>query len=199
LDRLQSFGQVRAIDTEARRVTTVVSTGDIARDDAIIEQACWVFDNYDRNPVVLWAHDDRSLPIARTVGRSLSANELTQTHEFASHPMAEQVFDAIRGGFVNATSVRWYPISAEFRLVDGREVLVYTRQELLETSYVPIPADPGAIVVRTDGAALDREMWRPTPTEPEPALVAVEDSRAGRLAAFAAHLRETTAILKGAN
>ena len=30
-------------------------------------QAGWIFDNYDRNPVVLWGHDDRQLPVARAI------------------------------------------------------------------------------------------------------------------------------------
>ena len=37
-ERLETHGFVRAVDEERRRVTVVVSTGDVARDDAVIDQ-----------------------------------------------------------------------------------------------------------------------------------------------------------------
>lgn len=156
-ERLQTFGFVRSIDEDNRRVQVVVSTGDLARDDAIIDQSGWVFDNYDRNPVVLWAHDDRSLPIAKAIPalRVQTENELIETHEFATHPRAEEVWQAVRGGFVNATSVRWLPGKTSTKQLNGRSVLVFTQgHELLESSYVPIPADPGCLVQRADGKPL---------------------------------------------
>ena len=59
----------------------------------------------------------------------------------------------IRGGFVSATSVRWDPQEWEWRKAKRHEtedeVLVFTKQELLESSYVTIPADPGALVLPT--------------------------------------------------
>ena len=241
--RLQSFGRVRSINEEARRVQVVVSTGDLARDGAVIEQAGWVFDNYDRNPVVLWAHDDSQLPIARAIPaeRVLTENELIETHEFATHSAAEDTFRAVVGGFVSATSVRWLPGKTETRRIGDRSVLVFTQgHELLESSYVPIPADPGCLVMRADGSALhshqvagrmviDYSMdcgvagcpndgWAatvdmcefhmrlmqaggvempPPPDEPMPAHGAVTDSTPARLAAMAAHIRESTQLLRG--
>ena len=177
-ERLQTFGHVRNIDEEQRRVQVVVSTGDLARDDAIIDQSGWVFTNYDRNPVVLWAHDDHSLPIAKAIAslRQQTENELIETHEFADHPRAEEVWNAVRGGFVSATSVRWLPGKTTMRQVNGRSVLVFTEgHELLESSYVPIPADPGCLVVRADGSPLDivvfdPETFRSGAATPEPEM-----------------------------
>ena len=119
---LRTFGLIRSIDESKRQVTVVVSTGDVARDDAIIEQSGWVFDNYDRNPVVLWAHDDHSLPIAKAIPslRQVTANELIETHQFAEHAQAEEVWNAVRGGFVSATSVRWLPGETAIRKVGSR-------------------------------------------------------------------------------
>lgn len=156
--KLQTFGRVRGIDETNRRVTVVVSTGDVARDDAIIEQRGWSLENYDKNPVVLWAHDDTQLPIAKALPelRRVTDNELIEVHEFADHPQADYVFRGVVGGFINATSVRWIPGVTEIRKVGNRNVLVFTQgHELLETSYVPIPADPGALVMRADAGRLD--------------------------------------------
>lgn len=158
-EKLQTFGLVRSIDEERRRVQVVVSTGDLARDDAIIDQSGWNFKNYDKNPVVLWAHDDRSLPIARALPnlRQQTENELIETHEFATHAHAEEVWQSVKGGFVNATSVRWLPGKTTMRQMEGRSILVFTEgHELLESSYVPIPADPGCLVMRADGKPLVR-------------------------------------------
>lgn len=157
-ERLQTFGYVRQVDADSRRVTSVVSTDAVARDGAVIETAGWDLGYYEQNPVVLWAHNDTEMPIAKTVETLRTEHELIQVHEFADHPFAEQVFAGVRGGFVNATSVRWLPGETEMRVADGRaqKVLVFTRgHQLLETSYVPIPADPGALVLRADGSRLD--------------------------------------------
>ena len=159
-ERLETHGFVRAVDEERRRVTVVVSTGDVARDDAVIDQSGWDLRNYERNPVVLWAHNDRELPIARAVSSQVGANELVQVHEFATHPRAEEVWQAVRAGFVNATSVRWYPGETEVRKVGegkaARSVLVFTRgHELLESSYVPVPSDAGCLVLRAEGGRVD--------------------------------------------
>lgn len=233
---------MRAIDEESRRVTVVVSTGDVARDGAIIDQRGWVFTNYDRNPVVLWAHDDSQLPIARAIPseRIQTETELIETHEFATHLVADEVFQAVRGGFVNATSVRWIPGKTAVQQMGGQNVLVFTEgHELLESSYVTLPADPGALVMRADGKPLmhkegarmvidytmdcgvkgcpnsgwdgtvdvcefhlrmmqSGDMPMPPEEEPMPAMKAVTDSLPARLAAFAAHVRESTELLKGA-
>ena len=162
LERLQTFGFVRAIDPDARRVTSVVSTDAVARDGAIIETSGWDLSHYEKNPVVLWAHDDRQMPIAKTVETIRTEHELIQVHEFAQHPFADQVFAGIRGGFVNATSVRWLQGEVEMRAAEGQKgkVLVFTKgHQLLESSYVPIPADPGAVVLRADGSPIDIEAF----------------------------------------
>lgn len=174
-DKLTSFGYVREVNEEERTVTVVVSTGDVARDNAIISPDGWDLRNYERNPVVLWAHDDRSLPIAKAVRSIVTPDALIQQHQFADHPVAETVWRMVAGGFVNATSVRWRPGETEVRSVgekkDKRNVLVFTKgHELLETSYVAIPADPGALVIRADGSRLDARDYiaEPEPVEEEP-------------------------------
>lgn len=185
-EKYQSYGYVRDIDGDKRRVTTVVSTGNVARDGMIIEQGGWKLDNYQRNPVILWAHNDRELPIGRAVETKMVKGELVQTHEFATHPRAEEVWQAIRGGFVSATSVRWLGLDAGWEKRDGKDVFVFRSQELLETSYVPIPSDPGALIMRADGEAFAPPAAPPEtpapPTELERAASAVE--------AFARALKE---------
>ena len=156
MDRLESFGHLREVDSEKSRVKAVISTGDIARDDAIIDPEGWDFSNYDRNPVVLWMHNDSAMPFARTVERIATPNELIATAEFdMEDPTGATIFRKIAAGFVNATSVRWLPKRTEL-ITEGkgdgeRQVLIFREQELLEWSFVTIPADPKALIMRAEG------------------------------------------------
>ncbi len=170
MDRLEFFGHLREIDTDAKRVTAVISTGDVARDGAIIEPSGWDFSNYDRNPVVLWMHNDGAMPFARTVEHIATDKELIARAEFdTDDPMGETVFRKIANGYINATSVRWLPKRTEVRIEgedkDQREILVFLEQELLEWSFVTVPADPSALIVRADGGAFAPAdyMKRPKP------------------------------------
>ena len=162
LESLRSYGHLRAVNEEAMTVEAVISTGNVARDQMIIDPDGWDFANYRKNPVVLWSHNDFAVPVAKTVGEiRKSANELTATAEFdREDPEAVRIFGKVKRGFVNATSVRWLPKRTEIRQipVEGggeRETVVFVEQELLEWSFVAIPADPGAVVLRADGHPFD--------------------------------------------
>ncbi len=177
---LRSFGRIRADeDGDSARVTAIISTGDIARDGAIIDPTGWDFSDYERNPVVLYGHDDGSggmfaagsgaMPVARTVeGPTAGKNEITATAEFdRDDEVAMRLLGKIRRGFINATSVRWLPIRTEWVEKEDTErhegedkVLVFREQKLLEWSFVPIPADPGAVIQRSDGGVLDLDEFR---------------------------------------
>ena len=184
MDRLESFGHLREVDSDKSRVKAVISTGDIARDDAIIDPEGWDFSNYDRNPVVLWMHNDSAMPFARTVDRIATPNELMATAEFdMEDPMGATIFRKIEAGFINATSVRWLPKRTEL-ITEGkgdgeRQVLIFREQELLEWSFVTIPADPKALIMRAEGGEFGvreyveqqiAEAFKRTPPEPEPPI-----------------------------
>lgn len=175
MDRLQTFGHVRDIDSERQRITQVISTGIVARDGAIINPKGWDFTNYDRNPVVLWMHNDTAMPFARTVEHEATAKELIATAEFdAEDEVGQEVFRKITKGYINTTSVRWLPKRIErkpppegvevpdrYKDADGN-ILWFMEQELLEFSYVTIPADPGALILRADGSPFSVTDYAPT-------------------------------------
>ena len=166
MDKLESFGYLRDVDAEAGRVTAIISTGDIARDGAIIDPKGWDFSNYDRNPVVLWMHDANAIPFARTIERVAGDKELIAKAQFdMEDARGAEMFRKIQGGFVNSTSVRWLPRKTEVRKVGEkkaeRDVLVFLEQELLEWSFVTVPADPKALIMRAEGGALDLSEYMP--------------------------------------
>ena len=154
---LRSFGLLREINVEQGTVTSVIATDQVARDGAIIEPKGWDFSNYRLNPVVLWQHDDKAMPFARTTeGPFVTDKELIAKAQFdMDDPMAKTAVRKISKGYINAMSVRWLPTKTEVREIgegdDKREVLVFLEQELLEWSFVGIPSDPGAQILRADG------------------------------------------------
>ena len=169
MDRLQSFGYVRDHSDDGL-VTAIITTGNIARDGAIISPNGWDFAHYDRNPVVLWQHDDSAMPVARMVDRTIGDSEIVARIQLdMEDPEGQRLHGKIKRGFVNATSVRWLPKETEVRQMgegkEKRDVLVFLRQEMLETSFVSIPADPGAMILRADGQPFDIDAFR---AEPEP-------------------------------
>ena len=201
MERLELYGHLRAIDSELGRVTAAISTGDIARDGAIIDPAGWDFTNYRRNPVVLWMHDDTGVPFARTTDLIAGDSELIATAQFdMDDPHGAMMFRKIEQGFVNATSVRWLPKRTEV-LKQDRDgevdyVLVFREQELLEWSFVTVPADPKALIMRADGAPFDARSYmpeepkpapEPAPTEPEgdPEADAQDEGERAAIAAVA--------------
>lgn len=164
LETLRSYGHLRAVDETALTVEAVIATGNVARDQMVIDPSGWDFSNYRKNPVVLWSHNDMAVPIARTVGEvQTGPNELRATAEFdREDPEAVRLFGKVQRGYINATSVRWLPKRTEIRSlpVDGggeRETIVFVEQELLEWSFVAIPSDPGAVILRSNGDGLDLE------------------------------------------
>ena len=153
----------------------VISTGSVDRDNDTISAAGWQLDNYRKNPVVQWAHDYKSLPIARALHVGVENDKLVATAEFADHPMAETVLRMIDGGFLRATSVGFRPIKRAMN--EERGGYDFQSQELLEFSVVPVPANPEALIEARD-AGIDVSLvqsWAEgvmKALSPEPAAVA---------------------------
>ncbi len=142
----------RKIDEGKRQITFTISTGGRDRDGDIIEQSGWSLTEYQKNPVVLWAHDGRQPPIARAESVAVEGGRLISVARFAKreeYEFADTVFRLYTGGFLNATSVGFEP--QELELIEGEEPgdigFRFLRQKLLEYSAVPIPSNPEALVV----------------------------------------------------
>ena len=149
----------RKIDEASRRITFTISTGARDRDGDIIEQAGWELGDYRKNPVVLWAHDGSSPPIARAESVAVEGSKLVSVARFPTreeYAFADTVFQLYKGGFLNATSVGFQP--EELELMEGEDPgdigFRFLRQKLMEYSAVPVPSNPEALVVAR-GAGID--------------------------------------------
>lgn len=141
------------------------STEGIQRDGLDLRASGWRIDNFQRNPVVLWAHDRRSLPIGRGKA-SVETDHLRVEVEFdPEDPFARSVESKYRRGFLNAVSVGWNFVDEKGEMVDAwyadrdkiRNEMFY---DLTELSGVPVPADPAALLEsqRSAQRALGQEL-----------------------------------------
>lgn len=144
---------VKAIDEKKRYVDFVASTDVVDAHDEIIDQASWQLDDFLKNPVVLFAHQSRELPIGRAVDVGVrssngSGMRLESRIEFAPeelNPKAEQVFRMLQAGFLKAVSVGFLPKTGRWEMRSGVEVFVWADCVLKEISVTPVPANPEAL------------------------------------------------------
>jgi HK97 family phage prohead protease len=125
----------------------IASTEATDRDGESIKIDGWDTTNFKRNPVLLWAHDYRSLPIGKFVNikRDHTLKALVGTIEWASfeaNPFAQLVKQQFKEGIMSAFSVGFIP-----RKRNPENPLEIIEAELLEVSAVPVPANPEALAL----------------------------------------------------
>lgn len=154
--RKQYPAEARTVGTEERAVQLTISTDAPDRDHDTLNASGWHLDNYRSNPVVLWAHDYRELPIAKALRVWVGDGQLHAIAHFVEpeiSALGETVFQMLRRGYLNAASVGFAPIKWVRNEDTGG--VDYIEQELLEFSIVPVPANPGALVARSKVARID--------------------------------------------
>lgn len=128
---------------DAGTFEVIISTADQDRQGEIVEQNGWDLRHYLKNPIVLWAHDYSSLPIGVADDVKVVEGKLVATGRFASmeaNPFAQQVRKLYDQGIIKTTSVGFIA-----KRMEGNKIM---EAELLEFSFVPVPANPYAISMR---------------------------------------------------
>lgn len=148
----KAFSGVRkAVNVETRTVDFVISTGAVDRDGDTIDPKGFNLEGFRKNPVVLFAHDQRQPPIGKAVDIRSTDQALESRAEFATRevlPFADTIFQLIANDFLNATSVGLIPKEFEFSDDENRGFMAMdiTRSDLLEFSVVPVPSNPEALI-----------------------------------------------------
>ena len=138
--------QIKSFDDTNRTFTAVASTETKDRGGDVLRSSGWQLDNFKTNPVLLWAHQYSELPVGKVVDIRVEKNKLLFTPKFATkeeYEFADTVYKLYKGGYINAFSVgfnpqEWVWVEDEDGNVIGRE---FTKQDLLEISCVPVPAN----------------------------------------------------------
>ncbi len=132
------------IDKEKRLVHVIASTGVIDRHGESVNPNGWHLENFLKSPVVLVAHDYWSLPVGSAEKVWVENNELHMNILVAKGTQAaDEVWALLEGGHLRAVSVG-FKVSKWG--VSGKDPYTIMEQELLEVSWVAVPANPEALV-----------------------------------------------------
>lgn len=123
-----------ASDEASGTFEVVITTENLDRYNEVIKLDGWETENYMMNPVVLWGHDHRQLPIGICTGLRKAEGKMIATGKFAMHEFAQEIRQLHDLGIVRATSVGFIEKEREGNLI--------TKAELIEFSFVSVPANP---------------------------------------------------------
>lgn len=141
----------KSLDDDTRRMRFCFSDETIDRMGDVIAVDGWDLTDFNRNPVCLFAHDSSQPPIGKASDVGPEGSRLMGTIEFAppeTYAFADTVYRLLLGGFLNSVSVGFLP--TEFSFVDNDPDrgfgIDFKRQQLLEISVVPVPANANALI-----------------------------------------------------
>jgi len=89
-----------------------ITTQDVDRDGDTISLGGWDFKDFEKNPVVLWAHDYGIPPVAKAINIFRDAASIDSTAEFTPKSLSQfgfMIYQMYKGGFLNAVSVGFQP------------------------------------------------------------------------------------------
>lgn len=150
-----STAVIKAVDLEKRTMVIKGTDETVDRMGDIITMSGWNVANYLKNPVFLWAHDYHSVPIAATrrLIRQRDPKAMIFHLRFPTKgmfPFADMILNLYAEKIINASSVgmiaeEWEYIGEEPKPGHWSRGRKFTKQELLELSGCPVPANPNAL------------------------------------------------------
>jgi HK97 family phage prohead protease len=138
--------ETKQIDEDGNVYRFVISTQNPDRDKDVIHVDGWRFENYNKNPVVLFGHNYRALPVATGSPPSVEGEKVLSNADFAASRVdafAETVRQYVKAKVLRASSVGFDPLKWMYN--EERRGYDFVEQELLEWSIVPVPAHPEAL------------------------------------------------------
>ncbi len=152
LELVERAATVTGFDAETRAVEVLASDASEDRYGDVIEVSGWQLERYDRNPIVLIDHDYRVRSLVGTAQARAEDGGLRATitlDDASLNPDAGMVQRKIQAGSLKAVSVGFLPLSWEYiRDEQGKPTggIRYLQSELLEISFVPVPANAHALL-----------------------------------------------------
>lgn len=157
LFRAQPMEVIKALhddDDDKRTRRFVISTDAVDRMGDTIAVKGWDLKHFRKGGSVLFAHRSHELPIARPMDTKVENGKLLSSAKFPErgvYPFADTVLDLIDFKALRSSSVGFRPTKWEVSedRNDGGSFFPpvdFLKQELLEWSVVPVPANPEALV-----------------------------------------------------
>ncbi len=149
--------ETKAVNEETRTLVVKISTSTPDRSDDVVVPKGMVSTNYLTNPVVAFAHNYAGLSIGKTTEIQATDDAIIAKVEFVPkgvYPLADQLFEMYKGGFMNAWSIGFIPKKWVDKQDGGRQ---FDEWELLEYSAVLVPDNPEALtLLRSKGIDPDK-------------------------------------------
>lgn len=153
-----------------RVATFVFSDSSVDRYGDTIDARGWQLESFNANPIALFGHDSGT--VENVIGKArnvrVQGNQLIGEIAFMEasvNPNAEVVYQMVKGGYLNTVSVGFLPIEWQDAKDKSRPLGIdFTKQELLEISIVPVPANPNALV-QAKAAGIDVDRLKLLPIE----------------------------------
>jgi len=127
----------------------ILSDATVDRYGDVVDSNGWVLDNFNKNPIALFNHNS-DFPIGRWKNIRVTDGALRGHLELApqgTSPRIDEIRALIECGVLRAVSVGFMPLESGPRKSNGTSGNAYTKQELVETSLVSVPANPNALAV----------------------------------------------------
>ena len=154
--RLERYPEIEKATDKGRTIRfvarneTVDAYGDIIRADG------WDLTRYNKNPVLLFGHDNKQPPIG-TCAMEIEGTQLIAEATFLPEGVsarADEIWRIVDAGALRAMSVGFLPTETPLPIWkdDDEETGILTGfefvgQQLLENSIVPVPANPEALAL----------------------------------------------------
>lgn len=134
-----------SIETNAdeRSLVAVVSTTDRDRDGQIVKIENADLTDYEKNPILMWAHRYSDPPIGRMMYHRRENGKLIMKFQFAKTEFAGQIYQLFQEKILRAFSIGFTHGKDDY---DEKEK-TFNRISILEVSAVPVPANQNALVM----------------------------------------------------
>jgi len=158
--------EIKFVDGE-KAVISYINTAAIDRDAEVVLPEGAIMDDYKANPVVMFGHDYKELPVGKCEKLKLDSKGWQGKTVYANTTKANEIFEYRKAGFPLAESVGFIPIESLSQGESGFDDLakdlakrgafkrsdipkirrIHSKWAMLEYSDVPIPSNPEALQV----------------------------------------------------
>jgi len=119
------------------------------------------FDVWKDNPQHLWMHESWRPPIGKGMIETLSVSDMAVISDVLfdiKHDYAKDIYRQHKDGFLNAVSIRFIVKEIGERLHEDQYGWTISKWILLESSSVTIPANPGALQIKSMLGGIDEQV-----------------------------------------
>jgi hypothetical protein len=165
---MKTVGRLHEINDSNRSAVFILSTGALDRDGETVDPHGGDFEDYRKNPVVIFNHNTDDLPIGISAepdgklaiweGEHDGKPALFGRAYFSSaNPKGQLVFDMVKEGTLRGCSISFMPLGEPtVNAVGGKH---YSKWKLLEWSVCPVGSNPDAIKLKLKGLPMKRKIW----------------------------------------